>query len=364
MSGHASVGNLILSTLFDPVVLGDIALANRVVMAPMTRSRAGAGDVPTDLHVDYYRQRASAGLIIAEGTQPSANGKGYCRTPGIHDAAQVKAWRLVTDAVHQAGGRIVLQIMHVGRVASHLNKDADAETVAPSAIRAAGKMFTGDGMVELDMPRALETAEIAGVIAEFVHATENALAAGFDGVELHCTSGYLPAQFLSSNTNQRTDRYGGSAENRIRFVVETLEAMAAVAGAGKVGFRICPGNPFNDIHDDNPAETYGALLEAVAPLGLAYLHLIDVPNPQVESVPLVRKCWSGNLILNRDDLDLDVAKQEVQAGNANAISFGRRFISNPDLVKRFEAGAALNPVDFTTVYTPGPQGYIDYPALV
>ena len=352
-----------MPNLFDPAMLGDIALSNRVVMAPMTRSRAGQGDVPTDLHVAYYRQRASAGLIITEGTQPSANGKGYCRTPGIHDAAQIEAWKSVTDAVHGAGGRIVMQIMHVGRVASQLNTAEGTESVAPSAIRAAGQIFTEQGMVDFDEPRALDIAEIPGVIAEFAEATRNALAAGCDGVELHCTSGYLPAQFLSSNSNQRTDAYGGSAQNRIRFVVEALTAMAAVAGPGRVGFRICPGNPFNDIHDADPVETYGALLEAVAPMGLAYLHLIDVPNPQLDSLALVRERWTGNLILNRDEMPAEVAQELVQTGGATAISFGRRFIANPDFVERLLSGAALNAIDFNTLYTPGAEGFTDYSAL-
>lgn len=352
-----------MSGIFNRCAVGEISLANRIVMAPMTRSRAGDGDVPTDLHVEYYRQRASAGLIITEGVQPSPNGKGYCRTPGIHSPAQIDAWRRVTDAVHGEGGRIVLQIMHVGRVASHLNKAADAETVAPSAIRAAGEIFTEQGMVPLDEPRALDIAEIPGVQEEFVQAARNAIAAGFDGVELHCTSGYLPAQFLSSGSNHRTDSYGGNVQNRIRFVVETLEAMAAAVGAGRVGFRICPGNPFNDIHDDAPAETYGALMDALAPLKLAYLHLIDVPNPQLDSFALVRGRWKQALILNRDEMPLGVAREMVASGDADLISFGRRFISNPDLVHRFRTGAELAALDPSTLYSPGEQGYTDYPAL-
>lgn len=348
--------------LFSPGKLGAIPLTNRIVMAPMTRSRAADGDVPTNLHAEYYAQRATAGLIITEGTQPSLTGKGYCRTPGIHSSEQVAAWRNVTDAVHARGGHIVLQIMHVGRIASHLNKAPGTETVAPSAIRAAGEMVTEEGNVPLDMPRALETHEIAGVIAEFADATRNALAAGFDGVELHCTSGYLPAQFLSSSTNKRTDAYGGSAANRVRFVIETLEAMAAVAGADRVGFRICPGIPFNDIYDDNPEETYGTLLEAASPLGLAYLHLIDVANPQVESLALAKRCWRGSLILN-EGMTFERAQALVQEGTADAISFGRPFIANPDLVERFRSGAALADFDPSSLYTPGPQGYVDYPRL-
>lgn len=347
-------------SLFDPVVLGELSLSNRIIMAPMTRSRAAIGDVPTDLHVEYYRQRASAGLIVAEGTQPSANGKGYCRTPGIHTPEQIAAWRKVTDAVHAEGGKIVVQLMHVGRVASHLNKDPQAETVAPSAIRADVKMVTEQGMVDVDMPRALETDEIPGVIAEYAEAARCALEAGFDGVELHCTSGYLPAQFLSSSSNQRTDRYGGSAENRVRFVVETIAALVATVGAGRVGFRICPGVPFNDIHDDNPEETYGTLLQALSPMGLAYLHLIYLSLPEVDSLALAKRCWTGPLILN-EGMTLERAQSFVGDGTAAAISFGRSFIGNPDLVARLRSDAPLAGFDPERLYTPGPEGYIDYP---
>ncbi|SNS06272.1 N-ethylmaleimide reductase [Sphingomonas laterariae] len=349
-------------TLFDAVQLGEIALGNRIVMAPMTRSRADEDDAPAAIAVEYYRQRASAGLVIAEGAQPSPTGKGYLRTPGIHSDRQIAAWRTVTDAVHAEGGRIVLQIMHVGRIASHLNKAADAETVAPSAIRARGQIFTNSGMADFDEPRALRTDEIPGLIAEFATASRNAIAAGFDGVELHCTSGYLPAQFLSTGTNHRTDGYGGDAHGRIRFVIETLEAMAAAVGAGRVGFRICPGNPFNDLHDDNPAETFGELLAAASPLGLAYLHLIDVKNRQVDSLALAKSVWQGNLILN-ESLTRDSATQLLEAGTANAFSFGRPFIANPDLVHRFRADAPLAAFNPATLYTPGAEGYTDYPAV-
>jgi N-ethylmaleimide reductase len=351
------------ANLFEPTRLGDIELGNRIVMAPMTRSRANADDAPTALAVEYYRQRASAGLIVTEGTQPSPNGKGYLRTPGIHNARQVEAWRAVTDAVHAEGGRIVLQIMHVGRVASHLNKAPDAETVAPSAVRAKGKMFTDAGMMDFDTPRALRTEEIAGVIGEFVQASRLAMDAGFDGVELHCTSGYLPAQFLSSGTNLRTDRYGGDAGGRVRFVVETLEAMASAVGAGKVGFRICPGNPFNDIHDDDPANTYGRLLDALSPLGLAYLHLIDVANPQVDSLALAGTHWRGNLILN-ESLTRERAEHLLDRGAATAFSFGRPFIANPDLVRRMREDLPLAEFDLSTLYTPGPVGYTDYSPII
>jgi N-ethylmaleimide reductase len=350
-------------TLFDPVRLGSLELGNRIVMAPMTRSRADQDGVPGPLHVEYYRQRATAGLIISEGVQPSIHGQGYCRTPGIHSPQQLAGWRAVTDAVHAAGGRMALQLMHVGRIASHYNKQAGAETVAPSALRARGRMYTdAAGMQDFDPPRALATAEIPSVIAEFAQATANALYAGFDGVELHCASGYLPMQFLSSGSNRRTDRYGGSAVNRARFVVETLEAMSAVAGAARVGFRICPGNPFNDIIDDDPAETYSALLEAVSPLQLAYVHLIDLPNPQLASLPLVRAAFSGALILNESQT-FESATRHVQDGTAQAVSFARLYVANPDLVARFRRGAPLAAFDRATLYTAGPRGYIDYPPL-
>ncbi len=350
------------ASLFEPVQLGDILLANRVVMAPMTRSRAGPGDVPTELNVEYYRQRASAGLIVSEGVQPSANGKGYCRTPGLHTEAQVAGWRAVNDAVHAEGGRIVAQIMHCGRVGSHLNKDPGAETVAPSAVRAKGQIYTdAAGMVDLDEPRALRLDEIPGVIGEYRHATQCALQAGFDGVELHCTSGYLPAQFLSTGTNLRTDAYGGSVQNRVRFVLEVLEAMTAVAGSGRVGMRICPGNPFNDLHDENPHETFATLLDAVSPMKLAYLHVIRSPRRSLDAFALAREHFRGALIVN-DGFDRESADRVLGAGEAAAVSFGRSYIGNPDLVRRLREGLPLADFDLATLYTPGPKGYTDYTA--
>jgi N-ethylmaleimide reductase len=350
-------------TLFDPVRLGALELSNRIVMAPMTRSRAGPGDVPTALAVEYYRQRATAGLIVTEGTQPSANGKGYCRTPGVHSAEQVEGWRAVVDAVHAAGTQIVLQLMHCGRIASRHNRDPGAETVAPSAIRAAGTMFTDTaGVVELDTPRALALEEIPSVIDEYRTATQNALAAGFDGVELHGASGYLPEQFLSSNSNRRTDRYGGSAVNRARFTLEVLAAMASVIGADRVGLRIAPGNNFNDIADENPTETFATLLERVRPLGLAYLHLVHLRSPRVDGLALARQHFRGPLIIN-ESLTLELAQRYISEGLADAASFARWFISNPDLVRRLRESRELAPFDRRTLYSPGPAGYIDYPPL-
>jgi len=353
-----------MTDILSPVKLGEIALSNRIVMAPMTRDRAGPGDVPTDLMADYYRQRAGAGLIVTEGTQPSPAGKGYWRTPGIHSDEQVRGWRKVTDAVHAEGGKIVMQIMHVGRAAVQANKDADAETVAPSAIQCPDKIPGPDGVpADTVMPRALETDEIASVIAEYVTAARNAIAAGMDGVELHCASGYLPMQFLSSNTNQRTDRYGGSVANRIRFVVETLQAMSDAIGPGRVGFRICPGVRFNGMDDANPHETYAALLTAVDGMGLAYCHLIHIPLTGQDALDLVRENWSGSLIEN-GGLTLDTAKAVLAEGKADAVSFGYLFISNPDLVERFRASAPIAKANRANFYVGDGNdhvGYTDYP---
>lgn len=350
-----------MSNLFDPVNLGSIALRNRIVMAPMTRSRAGAGDAPTELNVEYYRQRAGAGLIVSEGTQPSKHGKGYCRTPGIYTAQQIAGWQAVTEAVHKEGGAIVLQIMHCGRIGSHFNKDADAETVAPSAIRAKGQIFTdAAGMADLDEPRALATAEIPGVIDEFRQAAINARAAGFDGVELHVASGYLPMQFLSTGTNQRTDNYGGSLNNRLRFVVETLEALAGAVGADRVGFRICPGNPFNDLYDEDPVATYTALLDAVDGLKLAYLHTIRSPQKTLDIFDIARKHFHGPLIVN-DSFTAASGHQAIADKVGDAVSYGRSFIGNPDLVERFRRDLPLANFDLKSLYTPGPKGYTDYP---
>lgn len=329
----------------------------------MTRSRAGAHDEPTDIMVDYYRQRASAGMSITEGIYPSADGKGYCRTPGLVSDAQVAGWRRVCDAVHSEGGSIVAQVMHCGRVTHADNKDASSETVAPSAIRASGDMFTDTGgMQPFSEPRALRSDEIPGVIEEFRRSTERAFEAGFDGVELHCTSGYLPVQFLSTGTNQREDEYGGSLENRVRFPVEVLEAMASVDGADRVGFRICPGNPFNDLSDANPEETFRAFLAAVANLGLAYLHVIRLHNVELDNVALARECFAGPLVVN-DSYKLEEAQAVVTSGDAAAVAFARSYIGNPDLVERLRSGAPLARFDSKKLYTPGAEGYSDFPTF-
>ncbi len=350
--------------LFTPVKLGALELRNRIIMAPMTRSRAGTDAVPTEVMVDYYRQRASAGLIVSEGISPSADGIGYCRTPGIYNRNQVDAWRKVTGAVHDEGGLIVAQIMHVGRVSNVLNKPPGSETVAPSAIQATGEIYTDQqAMQPFDQPRALETKEIALVVEQYRQATENAYAAGFDGVELHCTSGYLPAQFLSTGTNQRTDEYGGSVENRTRFVLQVLRAMISVDGADRVGMRICPGNPFNDLHDDNPQETFEYLLEEAESLDLAYLHVIRMPGGPVDNIALGQR-YFGDRLIGNDSYSLEEAQASVHGGELSAVSFGRHFIGNPDLVERWQQGMELARFDVATMYTPGPEGYTTYPKAV
>jgi len=346
--------------LFTPLKLGELELRNRIVMAPMTRSRAAADGMPTSIMVDYYRQRASAGLIITEGIAPSADGLGYCRTPGIYNQSQVDAWRAVTDAVHDEGGCMVAQIMHVGRIASALNKPANSETVAPSAIRAAGKIYTDQhGMQPHDEPRALEIDEIANVIDEFRIATANAYEAGFDGVELHCTSGYLPAQFLCTGTNTRIDAYGGSLTNRARFALEVLEAMAGVDGSQRVGLRICPDNPFNDLRDEDPQLTFEYLLEKSRSMNLAYLHVIRFPKGRVDNIALGQRYFDDRLIGN-ESYDFAEAQAAVAADKLTAVSFGRYFIANPNLVERWQQGLALADFDIDTLYTPGPDGYTSY----
>jgi len=352
-----------MSILFEPVRLGELQLANRIVMAPMTRSRADARAVPGAEMVEYYRQRAGAGLIVAEGTAPSANGLGYCRTPAIYSAEQIRAWRQVTEAVHGEGGRIVLQLMHVGRAASRFNKPQGAATVAPSAIRAQTQVFSdAQGMVDTETPEALSLDGIAAVIGEYRQAALNAREAGFDGVELHCTSGYLPMQFLASGSNQRSDAYGGSAQNRVRFVAETVQAMADVIGAGRVAVRICPGNPYNDIHDDDPAATAIALCQALEPVSLAYLHVMRSPLSNLDAFGLAREHAGQKLVLN-DGFDGDLARAALEAGEGVAVSFGRHFIGNPDLVERLRRGQPLAGFDRKTLYTAGSRGYTDYPTF-
>ncbi|OWW21197.1 alkene reductase [Noviherbaspirillum denitrificans] len=350
-----------MKKLFTSIRVGDLALKNRMVMAPMTRSRADGAGVPEDIVATYYAQRAGAGLIISEGTAPSAIGKGYLNTPGIYSDEQVRAWKKVTDAVHEQGGLIFLQAMHTGRIAHESLIPAGQQPVAPSAIRANGQIFTADGMKDFAAPRALALEEIPGVIDEYRNATRLALQAGFDGVELHAASGYLPEQFLSSGSNQRTDVYGGSVQNRARFVLDALKAMIEVAGSGRVGMKISPEMNFNDVHDDNPRETYTYLVDQLKGLNLAYLHVALFGTP-TDYHGMLRPRFEGAYLAG-GGLTQESAEALLQEGKADAVVFGSAFLANPDLPKRFLVGAPLNVPDKATFYSPGAKGYTDYPSL-
>ena len=346
--------------LFEPLQLGDLRLANRIVMAPMTRNRADADGVPNELMAEYYGQRGDAGLLVAEGTWPSAVGQAYCRQPGIATQAQIAGWRHVTDAVHARGGLIVLQVMHGGRIGSHHIKAEGVETVAPSALQAAGEVVTDTaGMQPYDTPRELSTEEVRDIVQEHAQAARNAREAGFDGVELHGTSGYLPMQFLSSGTNQRTDEYGGGAANRARFAFECLREMAAAIGTGRVGLRMNPGNTYNDTSDEDSAATHAELMRQAATLGLAYLHVMRAPMPEVDAFALARQNFGEHLILN-DGFGADNAQETLHQYPGAALSFARHFIGNPDLVARLRAGQPLARFDRKTLYTPGAVGYTSY----
>jgi N-ethylmaleimide reductase len=348
-------------SLFTPTLLGDIALSNRIVMAPMTRDRAGPGDVPTDLMVEYYAQRASAGLIVTEGVQPSPAGKGYWRTPGIHSAAQIEGWRKVADAVHARGGRIVMQLMHCGRVVVPANRGFEADVIAPSAIACPVQVPGPDGTpMDCAQPREIAAAEIPALLEEYAAAARNAMAAGLDGVELHCASGYLINQFLNPASNHRTDEFGGSADNRARLPLLVLKALADAVGPGRVGFRISPGNPYNGMDPADPGATFAPFIKGADALGLAYLHVVDMGLPDLDTLALLRENFSGPIITN-NNLKADSARTVLDAGKAEAVSFGRAFIANPDLVERIAAGAQLAKPDFALLYTGEERGYTDYP---
>jgi len=348
--------------LFTPYRLGRIELPNRVVMAPMTRSRA-LGGVPNELMARYYAQRASAGLIVTEGIAPVPSGLGYARIPGLYSAEQVAGFRLVTDAVHAAGGRIVAQLMHVGRVAHLANLPPGARALAPSAVGAAGSMWTDEhGPQPMPVPEAMSAADVRAAREGFVLAARHAIEAGFDGVELHGANGYLLEQFLHPHTNRRADGYGGSVENRTRFVVEVAEASGAAIGADRLGIRLSPYSTFNDmpIHDEVHA-TYAALAAQLS--GLSYVHLVQSQHAgYAETERAVRAAFGGTLILN-GGFDRERAEAALSAERAQLIAFGRPFISNPDLVARLELGAPLASSDPATFYSAGGEGYVDYPAL-
>ncbi|CCH55926.1 NADH:flavin oxidoreductase/NADH oxidase [Fibrisoma limi BUZ 3] len=357
------------SVLFSKAQLGNLTLQNHIAMAPMTRNRATADHIPTDIMATYYAQRASIGLIITEGTAPSPNGEGYARIPGIHNAAQVAAWKKVTDAVHEKGGKIFVQLMHTGRIGHHTHLAGNAEVVAPSAIAAAGDIYTDEqGMQPHPTPRELTAGEVKATIQEFVTASQNAIEAGFDGVELHGANGYLIEQFISPDSNQRTDEYGGSIENRSRFLLDIAEATGKAIGFDKVGVRLSPYGVFNDIKPyADVDQTYFYITEKLNELGVVYVHLVDhssmgapiVPDQVVDGI---RERFKGALILS-GGYDADRAEAVLQSGKADLVAFGRPVLANPDFVERLKIGAELNQPDFTTFYTPGEKGYIDYPVL-
>lgn len=354
--------------LFAPTTLGSLSLRNHLVMAPMTRSRAVVANTPNDLMAEYYAQRAGAGLIVTEGTSPSPNGTGYPRIPGLWSGEQVEAWRGVTDAVHARGGRIFVQLMHTGRVGHPLNLPAGGEVLAPSAVAADGEMYTdAKGMQPHPVPRPMTAAEVRKAIEEHVQAARNAMTAGFDGVELHGANGYLLEQFLSPQTNQRTDEWGGSIPKRLTFVLEVTHAVAAAIGGEHVGIRLSPHGvnagmkPYPEIE-----ETYTALVPRLVATGIQYVHLVDHSAMGAPEVPetlkgALRRAWPRTFIL-AGGFDRAKAEAALDEGRADLIAFGRPFLANPDLVARLQQGLPLNPPDFGTFYTPGPKGYTDYPS--
>jgi N-ethylmaleimide reductase len=350
--------------LFTPVTIGALKLPHRVVMAPMTRSRAGEGQVPTPLMAEYYAQRASAALIITEATQFSLQGYGYPDTPGIHTDAQVEGWRRVTDAVHARGGHIYLQMWHVGRISHPVMQPGGTLPVAPSAIAAEGTLYTSEGPKSFVTPRALELNEIPGIVRGFAEGARRAKEAGFDGVEVHGANGYLIDQFLRDGSNHRTDAYGGSVENRARFLLEVTEAVAGVLGADRVGVRLSPSGSFNSMSDSDPARTFSSAVGALDALGLAYLHLLaPVTDPETPRLlPLLRERFRGPLMVNGGH-SLQSATAVLQDRLADLVSFGVPFLANPDLPERLQKGAPLNAPDKSTFYGGDARGYTDYPAL-
>ncbi|NJR64335.1 MAG: alkene reductase [Leptolyngbyaceae cyanobacterium CRU_2_3] len=357
-------------SLLSPVKLGRYQLPNRIVMAPLTRNRAGEGNVPRTLNVEYYAQRASAGLIVSEATQISPQGVGYPATPGIHSSEQIEGWKQVVNAVHAKGGRIFLQLWHVGRI-SHPSLQPNGELpVAPSAIAPAGMASTYTGEQPFVTPRALELTEIPSIIDQYRQAAENALAAGFDGVEVHGANGYLLDQFLQDGTNQRTDQYGGSMENRARLLMEVVEAVIGVWGSDRVGLRLSPSGTFNSMSDADPQALFSYVISALNRFELAYLHLVEprwtsaTPEENIAALGVVafRKLYNGTLI-TAGGFDRDQGNGIIACGNADLVAYGRLFISNPDLPERFALDAPLNPYDRSTFYGGDQHGYTDYPTL-
>src|SRR3954469_850770 len=353
--------------LFEPYKLGPLTLPNRLVMAPLTRNRALAGLVPNPLAVEYYGQRAFAGLLVSEATQVSQQGQGYQDTPGIYSQAQVAGWRKVTERVHERGGRIFLQLWHVGRI-SHVDlQENNQPPVAPSAIRAKGKTFGGGTCADVSEPRALTLEEIPGIIESFRKGAPNALAAGFDGVEVHGANGYLLEQFAKDGTNKRTDTYGGGIENRAKLMLEVAKAVAAEAGSERTGIRISPVTPANDVSDSNPQPLFDHIVEGLNALKLAYIHVIEGATGGPRDVApfdyaSLRKRFAGGYGAN-NGYDFELATKVLAANQADLIAFGKPFIANPDLVERLKRGAPLNAPDKATFYGGDAKGYTDYPVL-
>lgn len=354
--------------LFSPIQVGRYTLPNRIVMAPLTRNRAADGYVPHELNAIHYQQRASAGLIITEASQVSPQGLGYPATPGIYSPEQVEGWKLVTEAVHAKGGRIFLQLWHVGRI-SHPDLQPNGELpVAPSAIAAKGMASTYTGEKPFVTPRALETAEIPGIVEQYRQGAEHALAAGFDGVEIHNANGYLLDQFLRDTTNHRDDQYGGSIENRVRLPLEVVEAVAGVWGADRVGIRISPSSTFNDMSDSNPEAHFSYFIEQLNPYNLAYLHVLEPSESDLRHggtpVPTsyFRPLYKGVFMVNWD-YDMQKGNEAIASGNADLVSYGKLFIANPDLPERFKLNASLNQPNPATFYGGSAEGYTDYPTL-
>lgn len=360
--------NSLLTDLFAPGSFGAISTANRIVMAPVTRSRYGEDGVPGALHATYYAQRATAGLIVSEATNISPQGRGYAATPGIWNDAQVAGWKQVTDAVHAAGGKIVCQLWHVGRFSSVELQPDGGSPVAPSAIKAEGSTYTTEGFVPVSMPRALDTTEIADIIAQYVHAANNALRAGFDGVEVHSANCYLLDQFLRDSTNHRTDHYGGTRENRVRLTLEVTEAVVAIWGGDRVGIRLSPVTPDvgNTPLDSQVMETYGHLIQELNGLELAYLHVVEGATGGSRAVPdnvdldQLRAMFTGPYIGN-NNYDLNLAIERRAVGKIDAVAFGRLFIANPDLVERLRRGKDLTIAPRASYYNGGAKGFTDWP---
>jgi N-ethylmaleimide reductase len=359
--------------LFSNCRIGEIELKNRVVMSPMTRSRA-VGNIPNELMAEYYGQRAGAGLIITEGTSPSPNGLGYARIPGIFSPEQTEGWKLTTRAVHERNGKIFIQLMHAGRVGSVFNIPKGSELVAPSPVPMTGKVWTdSQGELPYDMPREMTTGDIRMTVQEYVKASANAIAAGFDGVEIHGANGYLITQFLDPASNLRNDEYGGDADRRNRFAIDTAIAVTAAIGAGRVGIRLSPYGVFNDMSGtyEGIAEQYVRLSEELGKLGLAYMHLVDhsamgAPKPDPATVTSMCQAFraaGGKSVILSGGYDRERAESDLQSGAADLVAFGRPFISNPDFVEKLKNGDVLAEPDQTTFYTPGPTGYTDYPVL-